>query len=147
MFIGQGGCMKFPIFSLLILMLAISCNPQRQQEQASYNDFFMSRSDQAKSIKEQNYSTTPERFSPQQQEQSPTDDDVIEAIIPEAQEEAPAAEPSVNGATETEYLKEQQNEPDYHLNSEDDYFEEIEKEEELSEEQLVTPEEVRGWRY
>lgn len=129
--------MKYPIFLLFILTSITACHQVKQEEKASYNDFFMSRSDQASSIKDQNYSTNPERQAQEEQ--------VLEGIIPESQEEAPAeGEPKVNGASETEYLKEQQDEhDDYIRDSEAPYFEEQEREQE---ERFVTPEEVRSWQ-
>lgn len=124
--------MKYPIISLLLLTSLISCNEsglgerqeEREEERASYNDFFMNRSERAKSIKDHNYSITPgasptleESRIQEEQEQLP--EGVQEGIIPESQEEKPQNLPSVNGASETEYLKEQQSENQRHYDGRD----------------------------
>ncbi|HLT23430.1 MAG TPA: hypothetical protein VKZ84_08300 [Bacteriovoracaceae bacterium] len=146
--------MKYTILSLFIFATLTACSEPRQEEEAaSYNNFFMSRGERAKSIKDQNYSVSPsaspvieesriqKEEQSQEKEQENLPDNVIDGIVPEAQEDR-SIEPSVNGATETEYLEDQRESEPHHLDAQEDiYFEE----EQESEENFVTPEDVRSW--
>lgn len=108
--------MKYPIISLLFLAMMLSCNQETRQEEkaerASYNDFFTKRSEEAKKIKDHNYSVRPESGVEEEQDQF-EDKEVLEGIVPESQEEVPATAPDINGKTETEYIEEQQDERHY----------------------------------
>lgn len=115
--------MKYSIITLLFFAL-MSCHELRQEEEASsYNDFFMKRSESAKSIKDQNYSVSPEGAGPIkkeriQEEQEELPDNVMEGIIPESQEEKPSSD--VNGGTETQYLEYQEDREERHLHGPDE---------------------------
>lgn len=105
--------MKYSILLVMMGFLMASCSEPRQEEQdASYNDFFMSRGERAKSVKDQNFSASPSASGVLEEERIQSEEEVLEGIIPEAQEDQDQIEmqePRVNGASETEYLQEQEN--------------------------------------
>lgn len=85
--------MKYSIFSLMFLISLSACSERPQMEEdsrASYSDFFMSRADKAKSIKDQNFSVHPvPEAGPvlQQAEQREEEDGVMEAIKPQGEDD------------------------------------------------------------